>query len=596
MGLLLDTFGSTTEYVALKERSQSLMHDRREMVLHGVEEDGGKFNVPISQLGLAKMERALRTSYFQGNAFNTDKLLTEHGRDIYEDMLEDGHCFSVVEDLTGSAAAMPRTFQPADDKNAEYREHAAFIEECFGRFNYIDGLKEVAYFEPMGISLTEKVYSETFLFHGKRKQGIKALERVDNSQIVISVFDQPKIVTQRNPDGVSAIPFKYVFARRGSGYYGSPLLKHAFRAYWYKKNCMLWIARFIQRYGDPAIIAYHDNPDQELKNMQMLEALMSGSIASLPANNKDLTVLSQNSDPNFVTLLTFYDDEMSKVVLSGTRQSSGSADAGAYSATEIHEENADDRKDLLALKLNVIINTQIIPGLIDFNYGPQLSYPKAKLGRERRQSPKEYTEVLIGIKNSGFAPKISKTEFHEKTGLAMPTGPEDEMSMVEAAGFGGFGGFGMLPPPGPSAAPAPEPKEEAPAPIAEKPAEGVAAEGQDVEIEKDVVLNGAQITAAVAIITSVADGSIPRDSGLELIQAGFNMKPERAKRIMGSAGTNRPTTPNPRPADAGGTENFQEGGPMNSPTTSPKTNSSEPSNYSGSLTTSSRRRWKGSQP
>ncbi len=70
---------------------------------------------------------------------------------------------------------------------------------------------------------------------------------------------------------------------------------------------------------------------------------------------------------------------------------------------------------------------------------------------------------------------------------------------------------------------------------------------QDVQVSEALVLNGAQITAATAIVSAVADGTIPRDAGLGQLQVLFNLTPEQAEQIMGSAGTDTPTTPNPKP-------------------------------------------------
>ena len=71
-----------------------------------------------------------------------------------------------------------------------------------------------------------------------------------------------------------------------------------------------------------------------------------------------------------------------------------------------------------------------------------------------------------------------------------------------------------------------------------------------LEAVPDFVLNGAQITAATAIVLSVAAGAIPRDSGLGQIEILFNLTRKQAEQIMGSAGTDTPTTPNPRPGGA----------------------------------------------
>lgn len=85
---------------------------------------------------------------------------------------------------------------------------------------------------------------------------------------------------------------------------------------------------------------------------------------------------------------------------------------------------------------------------------------------------------------------------------------------------------------------------------------------QDVNVHEDAVLNGAQVTAATAIVTAVAAGDIPRDSGIGQLQVLFNLKPDQAEEIMGSAGkADVATTPNPKPA--GAEQDGQEGGTNN---------------------------------
>lgn len=75
---------------------------------------------------------------------------------------------------------------------------------------------------------------------------------------------------------------------------------------------------------------------------------------------------------------------------------------------------------------------------------------------------------------------------------------------------------------------------------------------QQVEVSEAAVLNGAQITAATAIVTAVAAGEMPRDAGLGQLEVLFNLTTEQANKIMGKAGTSVPTTPNPRPNVTGG--------------------------------------------
>ena len=56
------------------------------------------------------------------------------------------------------------------------------------------------------------------------------------------------------------------------------------------------------------------------------------------------------------------------------------------------------------------------------------------------------------------------------------------------------------------------------------------------EIEPSLVLNGAQIQAATAIVQQVATGQLPRDSAIGLLKVGFNMTDAQAMQVLGSVG------------------------------------------------------------
>lgn len=67
-----------------------------------------------------------------------------------------------------------------------------------------------------------------------------------------------------------------------------------------------------------------------------------------------------------------------------------------------------------------------------------------------------------------------------------------------------------------------------------------------VELTKkgDLIFNGAQIQAATQIVAAVANGSLPRDAGINQLRLLFSLTLDQATGLMGSAGT----TPNPTQA------------------------------------------------
>lgn len=71
--------------------------------------------------------------------------------------------------------------------------------------------------------------------------------------------------------------------------------------------------------------------------------------------------------------------------------------------------------------------------------------------------------------------------------------------------------------------------------------------GSDSELEQtvdtDSVLNGAQVTAAQGIVTSVAAGQLPRESGINMLVEFFGITEQAASNIMGTVGQGFEPTP-----------------------------------------------------
>lgn len=58
----------------------------------------------------------------------------------------------------------------------------------------------------------------------------------------------------------------------------------------------------------------------------------------------------------------------------------------------------------------------------------------------------------------------------------------------------------------------------------------------NIEVQKDSVLNGAQVTSMINVVNKVAMGELPRSSGLSILISAFGLTEERALEIMGDAG------------------------------------------------------------
>ncbi len=407
-----------------------------------------KYEVATLNNPVASIEKWLATAYNEGIIINDDWVVRqarERGPLIYDDMLDhDPHVFACFESLSGGAAKTPFEIQPANDTGMA-KEHAEFIRSCFEHFDLVSALVEIARGEAIGFSVCEVVY-EKFAFRGKSYLNVRSHKgqpgviRIDSSCIVFDYLGQARVITQKDPQkGALLGPFqRYITYKRGSGPYGDALLKPAFQPYWFKGKGNMFLAKYIEMFGVPPIAAYHRNKEEMAKNLEMLKEFRSGAYASFPdrpsGNGEPITVVqpSKGGDNTIGSSLDFYNDEISKAILGGTRTMSRSQDAGAYSATEIHNDSLDDRRDNIVRRLAFVLNQQLIPSLIRINYGIQPAYPRANYGMDDQETPNDYME-RVGIWAEKRVPApISKSEFYQKSGFAEPKDDNDKLFAGQA--------------------------------------------------------------------------------------------------------------------------------------------------------------------
>jgi phage gp29-like protein len=400
-----------------------------------------KFTVPQFTRQVASIEKWLLQSYREGIIINDDWVVQQtlnRGPLVYDDMLDhDPQVFACFEKLSGGAAKTPYKITPASEDGIA-KEHAEFIRAAFEKFDFVSALMEIARGEATGYSVCELVFDK-FQWRGKDKFNIRTHDgqpgvvRLDPSKVIFDYLQQPKLITLRDAAiGVYLNPRqKYVVYKRGSGVYGDALLKHAFQPYWFKKSGNVFLIKYLELFGVPPLIAYHRNEDEMRKNMAMLKDVRSSSYASFPAGPSDvnpITALQPGRDSQTLnTSLDFYNDEIAKAIIGGTRTMSSSDAKGAYSATESHADSFDDRVDNIVRRLTFVVNQQFIPSIIRINYGVQPHYPRADFGMDDQETPNDYMGRVDKWASRSIAVPISRGEFYMKSGFAKPTDETDEL-------------------------------------------------------------------------------------------------------------------------------------------------------------------------
>lgn len=155
--------------------------------------------------------------------------------------------------------------------------------------------------------------------------------------------------------------------------------------------------------------------------------------------------------------------------------------------------------------------------------------PRFDLTQDRQEDPNEAATTVATLHGAGVPQSLE--DIYKRTGTKNPRKGEAVLEGVAAAdplaGLGGLGGFGA--PDRPGLEPLPT--------------------DQQTEDHQDTALNGAQVTAAAEIITSVVNNLMPPGTAKMMLVSMFNLDPKVANAMVDEAvaftPAPQPTAPEP---------------------------------------------------
>lgn len=481
--------------------------------------------------------------------------------ELFEQLEEkDTHLSSVLHTRKLAVCGCELAITPASE-SAEDKTIAAFVEEALAWIeNWDDALLDLLDAIGKGFAASEirwelegsKVWIRELAWrHAKR------FTFLDRDR----VLPWPKLVTDANPVwGEDLTPWQWIVhrykARSGmmsrAGILRTCAWMYLFKNYGIKD----WVV-FAEVYGMPLRLGKYDpgaSPDDRAALIAAVRSLgtdAAGVISKSTEIEFVEAVKGGQGNNVFDQLVSFCNAEMSKAVLGQTLTTEIGKTGGAFAASQTHNTVRGDLLDADAKSLARTLRHQLVRPLVGFNFGWDTALPELTLAPEEAEDLQAAATTLKTLTEAGFR-GIPVKYIHEKFAIPEPAGEEEVLS--PPAAFGSPGGPGPTSDPSKMSDPSGVLDQGLPADPAAGPVK------QDVKVATAAVLNGAQITAATAIVTAVAAGEIPRDSGVGQLMVLFNLTKEQAEQIMGSAGTGAPTTPNPKPDGAGDGSDSSAGG------------------------------------
>lgn len=219
----------------------------------------------------------------------------------------------------------------------------------------------------------------------------------------------------------------FTFNSTNENPYGSGLCCKAYWYYWFKKNNLKFWVIFNEKFGSPTVVGkYKPGTSQEerKKLMEVIESLQNDTGVTIPENVmiEFLEARRTGSINSYKDLADWCNDEISKIVLGETLTTSEGRRSGSLALGKVHENVRNEYIEFDAKSLMGIINNQLIPYIVYFNFGPDVPLPKMIIDTSEDEDPERDISIDKQLINLGLP--IPTSYFYEKYKKPIPKNNE----------------------------------------------------------------------------------------------------------------------------------------------------------------------------
>ena len=338
---------------------------------------------------------------------------------------------------------------PKGKKNRTDQGRADFVRHCLEHAQ--DGMLGVGTAILMnhgsdGYTVSEKVWQTDARGKYANKVTLRALKPKDLDEHGRLIGDEHNNVTgvwsSRTNDTYPITDFVYT---RYLHTFDEPMGMAAFRpsygAYWARDTVRKLRIIHKEKNLDGLLMGTYEDPADKGPLEAALARARSSTWLSIPAGVRvEMLSKSQAAEGDYKS----FDESLREESLVGIALAhlhilqGGVSDARGN--TKVHKAVADLGPWLLTYIIQYAINRQIVPDLIDYNYGYSDEYPQVTLGGVSNAEVIELLQVLEGAQRAGFKPSKSYYATELTIQEADPNDPEDLLTPPAAGGMGGPGG------------------------------------------------------------------------------------------------------------------------------------------------------------
>lgn len=408
---------------------------------------------PVADVPKGEVGFATASFIYQGKDFtkyNPDTLYSYKGAQVYDKMMTDDQVKAVMEFKQGAVVSRGYFFDvEKDDETGEedpaQREMADMFECALNKMDgsLTDKLIEILSAMKYGFSVTEKVFQPIDM-DGSTYWGLKDLKTRPFATMLsgITTDQHGNIlgITQRVGSQDIELPLEKIihFVHRPEidRHYGESDLRAAYRAWWSKDIAIKFQNIHLERHSGGFIWAQID-PTKG--------ALSAGDKSNLESVLKNISAHTAIHVPSAVTLNTIqplrtdayekaiagYDKAISKSLLVPNLLGlSEQGDVGSYSQSATQLEVFFWVLDLIAARLEDVLNEQLFKPLAEWNFGTY-DYPAFRFEPISEERKKAIMTMWADLVSKGAVTKSDSDEAHIRKLMGFPEKAEPEEPAVQ---------------------------------------------------------------------------------------------------------------------------------------------------------------------
>lgn len=332
---------------------------------------------------------------------------------------------------------------PRDRVVADYVKHT--LQTCKGGLpSLIDSILTPGLVD--GFSVCEKVWRREQRGKWAGKIGLAKLKSKDTRfiQFELDVYrNVTAVLSFRGNAGEPYPPTDFVLFSHLSLFespFGNSDLRSAYRAAEMIPALLKLRMIFLDKYSGPFLMAEVADPAMvESMKAALAAARAGGFVIRQPGDKIDIADMATRGTGEFLQALKDLREEIATGI-SGAflHMMTGDGGSGQRGSASVQQDTVDLFIWLLKVKVDACINEQLVPDIVDVNFGRDTGLPTVSL--EAPNPEAIVAELAIDEALDRMGLDLSKKDLYERTGRRPPSGPDDVHRKPPPMVPGGVGG------------------------------------------------------------------------------------------------------------------------------------------------------------